>query len=150
MDVFEFFLSFVFFEIVNDLVRGIRFFRDCLVFIRDMFVLWGIESELIECDGYYVVYGEIGEGKLKFFFMVYFDVVFVNREEWEIDFFKFIVKGDCVYGRGSVDDKGNVVLIMFVLKEFLKEKFDGKVFFVFMGDEEIGGRMVMYIVERFV
>lgn len=45
---------------------------------------------------------------------------------------------------------GNVVLIMFVLKEFLKEKFDGKVFFVFMGDEEIGGRMVMYIVERFV
>ncbi|BAD85655.1 ArgE/DapE-related deacylase [Thermococcus kodakarensis KOD1] len=148
MDVLELLSSLVSFETVNDPARGIRPSRDCPAFIRDTLASWGIESELIERDGYYAVYGEIGEGKPKLLFMAHFDVVPVNREEWETDPFKLTVKGDRAYGRGSADDKGNVASIMLALKELSKEKLDGKVLFAFTGDEEIGGRMAMHIAER--
>ncbi len=81
--------------------------------------------------------------------MAHFDVVPVNREEWETDPFKLTVKGDRAYGRGgSADDKGNVASIMLALKELSKEELDGKVLFAFTGDEEIGGRMAMHLAER--
>lgn len=79
MDVLELLSSLVSFETVNDPARGIRPSRDCPAFIRDTLASWGIESELIERDGYYAVYGEIGEGKPKLLFMAHFDVVPVNR-----------------------------------------------------------------------
>lgn len=148
MDVLELLSSLVSFETVNDPARGIRPSKDCPAFIRDALASWGIESELIECDGYYAVYGEIGEGKPKLLFMAHFDVVPVNREEWETDPFELTIKGNRAYGRGSADDKGNVASIMLALKELSKEKLDGKVLFAFTGDEEIGGRMAMHIAER--
>ncbi|AMQ19087.1 M20/M25/M40 family metallo-hydrolase [Thermococcus peptonophilus] len=148
MDVLELLSSLVSFETVNDPARGIRPSKDCPAFIRDTLASWGIESELIERDGYYAVYGEIGEGKPKLLFMAHFDVVPVNREEWETDPFKLTVKGDRAYGRGSADDKGNVASIMLALKELSKEKLNGKVLFAFTGDEEIGGRMAMHLAEK--
>jgi succinyl-diaminopimelate desuccinylase len=148
MDVLELLSRLVAFETVNNPARGIRPSRDCPASIRDTLASWGIESELIERDGYYAVYGEIGKGKPKLLFMAHFDVVPVNREEWETDPFKLTVKGDSAYGRGSADDKGNVASIMLALKELSKEKLDGKILFTFTGDEEIGGRMAMHLAEK--
>ncbi|HDZ36076.1 MAG TPA: M20/M25/M40 family metallo-hydrolase [Thermococcus sp.] len=148
MDVLELLAELVSFDTTNDPARGIRPPKECPLFIKDTLESWGIESELIEKDGYYAVYGEIGKGKPRLLFMAHFDVVPVNREEWETDPFKLTVRGDRAYGRGSADDKGNVASIMLALKELSKEKLDGKVLFAFTGDEEIGGAMAMHIAER--
>jgi len=47
------------------------------------------------------------------------------------------VEGDKAYGRGSVDDKGNVASLMFALKELKEKPLNGKVLFAFTGDEEL-------------
>jgi len=148
MDVVELLSELVKFDTTNDPAKGIKPSKDCPKFIVDTLSSWGIEAELIERDGYYAVYGEIGSGKPKLLFMAHFDVVPVNREEWETEPFELTIKGDRVYGRGSADDKGNVASVMLVLKELSKIELEGKILFAFTGDEEIGGKMAMHIAEK--
>ena len=136
------------FETVNDLTKGKKPSKECPKFIKDTLASWGIESEIIEKDGYYAVYGEIGEGTPKIMFMAHFDVVPVNMEEWKTDPFKLTIIGNKAYGRGSADDKGNVAGIMLALKELSTKRLSGKVLFAFTGDEEIGGKLAMYIAEK--
>ncbi|WP_335755346.1 hypothetical protein [Thermococcus profundus] len=57
VDVLELLSRLVAFETVNDPERGIKPSKDCPAFIRDTLASWGIESEIIERDGYYAVYG---------------------------------------------------------------------------------------------
>jgi len=148
MDVLELLAELVSFDTTNDPVRGIKPPKECPLFIRDTLESWGIESELIEKDGYHALYGGIGKGRPRLLFMAHFDVVPVSREEWNTDPFELTVRGNRAYGRGSADDKGNVASIMLALKELSKMKLDGKVLFAFTGDEEIGGAMAMHIAER--
>ncbi|ASJ06622.1 peptidase [Thermococcus pacificus] len=148
MEVLELLSELVSFETVNDPARGIKPSKDCPRFIMDRLSEWGIESRLLERDGYYAVYGEIGEGKPRLLFMAHFDVVPVNPAEWETDPFRLTVEGNRAYGRGSADDKGNVASIMLALRELSRERLNGKVLFAFTGDEEIGGRMAMHIAEK--
>ncbi|WP_297069413.1 M20/M25/M40 family metallo-hydrolase [Thermococcus sp.] len=148
MKILELLSQLVAFETVNDPAKGIKPSKDCPEFIMDELSSWGIESELIERDGYYAVYGEIGAGEPRLLFMAHFDVVPVNPEEWDTDPFRLTVKGDRAYGRGSADDKGNVASIMLALKELLSDELNGKILFAFTGDEEIGGRMAMHIAEK--
>ncbi|MBO8174617.1 MAG: M20/M25/M40 family metallo-hydrolase [Thermococcus sp.] len=136
------------FETVNDPTRGKKPSRECPKFIRDTLDSWGIESEMIEKDGYYAVYGEVGEGIPKIMFMAHFDVVPVNIEEWKTDPFKLTIIGNKAYGRGSADDKGNVAGVMLALKELSTKRLSGKVIFAFTGDEEIGGKLAMHIAEK--
>ncbi|WP_324735755.1 M20/M25/M40 family metallo-hydrolase [Thermococcus sp. SY098] len=136
------------FETVNDPAKGKKPDKECPKFIRDTLNSWGIESEIIEKDGYYAVYGEIGEGTPKIMFMAHFDVVPVNVEEWKTDPFKLTVVGNKAYGRGSADDKGNVAGIMLALRELSTKRLGGRVIFAFTGDEEIGGKLAMHIAEK--
>ncbi|ADT83495.1 M20/M25/M40 family metallo-hydrolase [Thermococcus barophilus] len=136
------------FETVNDPAKGKKPNKECPKFIKDALASWGIESEIIEEDGYYTVYGEIGEGTPKVMFMAHFDVVPVNVEEWKTDPFKLTVIGNKAYGRGSADDKGNVAGVMLALKELSTKRLSGKVLFAFTGDEEIGGKLAMHIAEK--
>ncbi|WP_457752554.1 M20/M25/M40 family metallo-hydrolase [Thermococcus sp.] len=136
------------FETVNDPAKGKKPSKECPKFIKDTLASWGIESEIIEKNGYYAVYGEIGEGTPKIMFMVHFDVVPVNMEEWKTDPFKLTIIGNKAYGRGSADDKGNVAGIMLALKELSTKRLSGKVIFAFTGDEEIGGKLAMHIAEK--
>lgn len=135
-------------ETINNPSEGKKPSKECPSFIRDRLADWGIESEIIERDNYYAVFGEIGEGKPKVMFMAHFDVVPVNIEEWKFDPFRLTKVGDKVFGRGSADDKGNVAGVMLALKELSKKKLDGKILFAFTGDEEIGGKLAMHIAEK--
>ncbi|WP_255346947.1 M20/M25/M40 family metallo-hydrolase [Thermococcus sp. PK] len=148
MDVVELLSELVRFDTTNDPAKGIKPPKDCPKFIMETLSSWGIEAELIEKGGYYAVCGEIGSGKPKLLFMAHFDVVPVNREEWETEPFELTIKGNRAYGRGSADDKGNVAAIMFALKELSKMEFEGKILFAFTGDEEIGGKIAMHIAEK--
>ena len=116
MDVVELLSELVKFDTTNDPTKGIRPSKECPRFILDTLYSWGIEAELIEKGGYYAVYGEIGEGNPKILFMAHFDVVPVNREEWETEPFELTIRGNRAYGRGSADDKGNVASIMLALR----------------------------------
>lgn len=148
MDVVELLSELVKFDTTNDPTKGIRPSKECPRFILDTLYSWGIEAELIEKGGYYAVYGEIGEGNPKILFMAHFDVVPVNREEWETEPFELTIRGNRAYGRGSADDKGNVASIMLALRELSKMNLKGKVLFAFTGDEEIGGALAMHIAEK--
>ena len=148
MKILELLSELVEFETVNDPAKGIKPSKDCPKFVMDILSSWGIETELIEKDGYYAVYGEIGEGKPKILFMAHFDVVPVNREEWNTEPFKLVIKGNKAYGRGSADDKGNVASVMLAIKELSKMDLEGKVLFAVTGDEEIGGVLAMHIAEK--
>ncbi|MCD6183053.1 MAG: M20/M25/M40 family metallo-hydrolase [Thermovirga sp.] len=147
MEILELLSQLVSFETVNNPAKKIRPSKNCPSFIKDRLEDWGIQVELLEKNGYYAVFGEIGDGKPTLLLMAHFDVVPVNPEEWSSEPFYLTVKGNRAYGRGSADDKGNVASIMLALKELSKEKLGGKVLFAFTGDEEIGGVMAMHIAE---
>ncbi len=117
MDVLDLLSSLVSFQTVNDPSKGEMPSRECPAFIQSTLQSWGIDSEIIEHNGAYAVVGEIGEGLPKVMVMAHFDVVPVSKDEWHYEPFKLTVEGNKAYGRGSVDDKGNVASLMFALKE---------------------------------
>jgi len=100
----------------------------------------GIDSEILERNGYYSILGVLGNGKPVIMYMAHFDTVPVNLKEWQYDPFKLTVKGNLAYGRGSIDDKGNVAAIMSMLSRIAQKKLNKTIIFAFTGDEEIGGR----------
>ena len=126
-------------DTTNDPVQGKKPNDNAPKLVRDVLDSWGIHSEIIESNGYYSVYGEIGKGRPVLMFLAHLDVVPAYPDEWNTDPFELIVKDDKAYGRGSTDDKGNVAAIMFALKELSKTIARGKVLFAFTCDEEIGG-----------
>lgn len=148
MDVIDLLSSLVSFQTVNDPSKGEMPSRECPAFIQSTLQSWGIDSEIIEHNGAYAVVGEIGEGLPKVMVMAHFDVVPVSKDEWHYEPFKLTVEGDKAYGRGSVDDKGNVASLMFALKELKEKPLNGKVLFAFTGDEETGGATALYIAEK--
>ena len=148
MDVLDLLSSLVSFQTVNDPSKGEMPSRDCPAFIQSTLQSWGIDSEIIEHNGAYAVVGEIGEGLPKVMVMAHFDVVPVSKDEWHYEPFKLTVEGDKAYGRGSVDDKGNVASLMFALKELKEKPLNGKVLFAFTGDEETGGLTALHIAQQ--
>ncbi len=121
---------------VNDPIKGVKPSRDAVEFISEWLNKYGVNSEIIESNGYYSVFGVIGENP-KVMFLAHYDTVPVVRDRWSYDPFKLTIIGERAYGRGALDDKSNVTAIMIALRE-LKEK-GVSVVFALTGDEEIGG-----------
>ena len=74
--------------------------------------------------------------------MGHIDVVPVlNENEWQEDPFKGIIKAGIIWGRGTLDDKNNVIGILESIEQLLKEGFTPKrtIYIAFGHDEEIGG-----------
>jgi succinyl-diaminopimelate desuccinylase len=148
LDVLELLSKLVSFYTVNDPNRGEMPSKDCPEFIHGMLKSWNIDSEIIEDNGAYAVYGEIGSGFPKVMVMAHFDVVPVNREEWNYDPFSLTLDGEKAFGRGSVDDKGNVTALLLALQELKNKTLNGKVLFAFTGDEETGGAMASFLADK--
>ncbi|MEM0015054.1 MAG: M20/M25/M40 family metallo-hydrolase [Zestosphaera sp.] len=123
----------------NDPARGVRPGRDAVDLVKDVLTGWGVEANVLESGGYYSVYGSVGEGEPSVMFMAHLDVVPVKVDEWTHEPFKLTVVGDKAFGRGTVDDKGNVVGVMLALKELMRRKLKGRVLYAFTTDEEVGG-----------
>lgn len=60
---------------------------------------------------------------------------------WTIDPFKAVVKDGYVWGRGTADDKINLIMMMESAERLLREGFqpDRTIYFAFGHDEEVGG-----------
>ncbi len=63
---------------------------------------------------------ELGESEEIFGILAHLDVVPVAEEEWNVPPFDLTLIDNILYGRGVVDDKGPIIMILYVLK-ILKE-----------------------------
>ena len=77
--------------------------------------------------------------------MAHMDVVPIEeatRSMWSFDPFAGIVKDDFIWGRGTIDDKINLVSIFESIEKLLKENFQPErtILLAFGHDEEIGGK----------
>ncbi len=111
---------------------------DCPVYINSILENYGFQTELLESDGYFTAFGRRGQGKFKILFLAHFDVVPFG-DGWKTNPLTLKVDGDRAYGRGTCDDKGNVVSLL-TLASMLNEKdFPCMTMIAATGDEEIGG-----------
>lgn len=136
---------------VSDPVRGIKPSVDTVKYIYDFLTRYGIDSSIIESNGYYSIMGSVGVGEPYIMLLAHYDVVPVEGQDWSYDPFKLNIVSDRAYGRGALDDKSNVAAFMIVLKELSRLNLNRKVLFAFTGDEEVGGENgAQLIVEKLV
>ncbi|MFW9887967.1 MAG: M20/M25/M40 family metallo-hydrolase [Candidatus Thorarchaeota archaeon] len=137
-DVVEELETLVSFQTISDPLDK-RANLDCAQYIGNRLDESGFISELIEFEGYNTVYGRYGQGEFKILFLAHLDVVPVG-EGWDSDPFKLRVDGDIAYGRGSSDNKGNIVSLLLLADRLKESAFPCTIIIAASGDEEIGGR----------
>ncbi len=113
--------------------------------------------EQAEKDGFitknvdnYAGHIEFGSGDEKVGILAHLDVVPVKKEEWETDPFELVIKGDKMFARGSLDDKGPLVasyIAMKILKN-LGFKPNKKIRLIAGCDEESGSRCLEHYFEH--
>ena len=139
-DILNLLGDFVSIRTVNDPNSGERPSRENVLKIKDIIdSTIKFQSELIERNGYYTIYGEVGSGEPILLLLAHFDTVPVIMEEWKTDPFKLTIVGDKAFGRGVFDDKSNLAILTYCIKNLIKERFKGTLIFAFTGDEEVGG-----------
>lgn len=147
LDARELLEKLVSFNTVNDLSQGIKATSECPKYINEILERIGFKTSILESEGFYTSIGEKGEGSFSILFLAHFDVVPVG-DGWDSDPFTLRVEGDRAFGRGTCDDKGNIVS-MLLLAELLNEKeLPCKVILAAAGDEEIGGRNGAHILSK--
>jgi carboxypeptidase PM20D1 len=80
-----------------------------------------------------------------FILMAHQDVVPIEeptRHMWTVDPFAGIIKDDYIWGRGTTDDKINLISIMESAEKLLRENYQPErtVYFIFGHDEELSGK----------
>ncbi|MEM1982843.1 MAG: M20/M25/M40 family metallo-hydrolase [Sulfolobales archaeon] len=133
---------------INDPIRGIKPSIDAVKYIKEFMDKYGIESHIIESNGYYSIVGSVGSGEPQLMFLAHYDVVPTEGQNWSYDPFKLTVVDGKAYGRGALDDKSNVAAFMIALKELSNLKPNRRVLFAFTGDEEISGENGAYLIVK--
>lgn len=77
--------------------------------------------------------------------MAHMDVVPVEpgtESIWSVDPFEGVIKNDTIWGRGTTDDKMNLISIMEAIEKLLQDGFvpERTIYLAFGHDEEIGGQ----------
>lgn len=113
--------------------------KECSEYINSILTEYGFRTELLEEDGYYTAFGRRGQGAFKILFIAHYDVVPFG-EGWKTDPLFLKVEHDKAYGRGTCDDKGNIVSLLLLAEKLAKSDLPCNVMIAATGDEEIGGR----------
>ncbi len=87
----------------------------------------------------YIWRGKKEEGEL---ILAHYDVVPHEGQEWSADPFGGEISDGYVIGRGTLDDKGNCILLHEAVESLLREKFkpEKTIYLAIGADEEVGGR----------
>jgi succinyl-diaminopimelate desuccinylase len=113
--------------------------RKCPEYINKILNDFGFHTEIIESDGYTTAFGRRGHGQFKILFLAHFDVVPFG-DGWKTDPLELTLDGDMAFGRGTCDDKGNIVSLLLVAEKLAESDLPCTVMIAATGDEEIGGR----------
>lgn len=124
----------------------------CASFLREKMEIAGLSAEIVETEGYPLVYGEwLGApGKPTVLFYGHYDVQPADPlEEWRNDPFEPTVEGDLLVARGATDDKGQSYAHLKAVEAILKERgsLPVNVKFLVEGEEESGGEAIEHFVK---
>jgi acetylornithine deacetylase/succinyl-diaminopimelate desuccinylase-like protein len=120
---------------------------ECAGLVANMMRKSGINSEILHLDDRSIppiVYGEVRSKSNPNKTILFYNHYDVQPEEplelWENDPFSGKVEGNYVYGRGSADDKGELITRIKAVQYLLKQTGDVpcNVKFIVEGEEEIG------------
>lgn len=92
----------------------------------------------LDPKGHYA-FAEVGEGETMFGILGHMDVVPAgDLKSWDTNPFELVEKDGNLVGRGTSDDKGPTLAVMYALKALLDEGYilNQRVRFIFGGDEE--------------
>ncbi len=89
-------------------------------------------------------------GKPQLGVLCHLDVVPASPENWSSDPFKMVIRNGCIYGRGSIDNKGPAVAVLYAMNA-IKEAgivLKKNVRFLFGCDEENGSSDIEYYLTK--
>ncbi len=114
-------------------------------YVADVLRAEGVTAQLFEAEPgrANLVARLAGNGKKKpILLMGHLDVVPVERSRWTVEPFAATVRGDMLYGRGTVDDKGpfSALLEVFLLLHRARVPLDRDVILLATAGEETGGK----------
>ena len=127
--------------------------RRCAERIVDHMSEIGLESELLETDGNPIAYGEWAQAKAAPTLLIYghYDVQPADPLDlWQTPPFEATVRNGKIFGRGVVDDKGQVLMHLAALEAWLhaQNRLPLNVKVVIEGEEEIGSPNFETFLER--
>ncbi len=125
-------------DTVSNRAENRRPTKECPSYITSILETLGFDVTILESEGVYTAFAKHGSGKFKILFLAHFDVV-PPGDGWRSDPFVLKVDGDRAYGRGTCDDKGNVVALLHLAEKVAEERPDCTVMIAATGDEEVGG-----------
>ncbi len=130
--------------------------KKCASLVKNTLKNSGIDTEILSIKNYSpIVYGEVKSKKnpnKTLLFYNHYDVQPVEPIElWNEDPFSGMVKGNRIYGRGSSDDKGELITRIKAVESFLKETGDVpcNIKFVIEGEEEIGSPHIEHYLKKY-
>lgn len=130
--------------------------EQCATLVAKMLKKSGIKSEILRLKGVApLVYGEIKSKKnpnKTILFYNHYDVQPAEPFElWDDPPFSGKIKGNKIFGRGSADDKGELITRIKAVEAFLKETGDVPctVKFVIEGEEEIGSAHIEQYLKKY-
>ena len=151
-----------FIEELKDLVRipSISSSKDhvvdvhrCAEFLKDMMLEIGLERvDIYETPGHPVVFGEWmgAPGKPTIIIYGHYDVQPVDPLDlWETPPFEPDIRDGRMYGRGTVDDKGQVYIHIKAIESWMKthDALPLNIKFIVEGEEEIGSQHLEHFLE---
>ncbi len=128
----------VVFNTVNDPRNDQKPSDECATHITSRLEICDFETKTIESNGYLTSFAKRGDSGPKILFLAHYDVV-PPGNGWSTDPFTLHVEGDIAYGRGTCDDKGNIVSMLLLAELFNSHPLDCTLLLAMTGDEEIGG-----------
>ncbi|MEO9309518.1 MAG: M20/M25/M40 family metallo-hydrolase [Nitrososphaera sp.] len=130
--------------------------EQCATLVSRILKKSGISSEILRLKGVApLVYGEVKSKKNPSKTLLFYNHYDVQPAEplelWDDDPFSGKVKGNKIFGRGSADDKGELITRIKAVEAFLKETGDVpcNIKFVIEGEEEIGSANIGRYLEKF-
>lgn len=117
---------------------------DCIIYISKLLEQSGIETILVgkQKERPNLIARLRGKGNKPAFMMYgHADVVTVNNQDWKYPPFEGIIAEDCVWGRGALDMKGALAMMLCALLRLKAEGTspEGDIIFCVVSDEEADG-----------
>ena len=134
---------------------------ECAQIISELMNMYGIKSELLYLEENNsnippIIYGEIKSKKnpngRTILFYNHYDVQPEDPiDKWDYPPFAGEVSNNCIYGRGSADDKGELITRIKAVEFFLKKTGDVpcNIKFLVEGEEEVGSKHISNYLDKY-